>query len=296
MNPRPLARPVGHARRRTPPVRRRSAGLTATRAAALLVMLAAAAGIYGLASSPVFSLDHLKVEGGTLTSDDQVRSVLGLAVEPRVNLVTLDTGDLVARLEQLSTVGSAEVSVGLPGTLVVRIVDRAPILAWQVGERRLLVDVDGHVIDEVAAGAPLPDESLPLVVDRRVAGGALGLGGRLDPVDLDAARRLASLRPADVGSAAAALAVNVDDTDGFTVVPTAGGWVAVFGYYTTSQRTTEMIPGQVRLLRSLLAGREGSVARVVLASATDGTYVPRATPKATAGGSPSAGASPSAAP
>jgi hypothetical protein len=41
-----------------------------------------------------------------------------------------------------------------------------------------------------------------------------------------------------------------------------------------------MIPGQVRLLRSLIAGREASVARVILASETDGTYIPRPSPEA----------------
>jgi hypothetical protein len=41
-----------------------------------------------------------------------------------------------------------------------------------------------------------------------------------------------------------------------------------------------MIPGQVRLLRDLIDGREATVRRVILASATDGTYVPRSTPKA----------------
>ena len=57
------------------------------------------------------------------------------------------------------------------------------------------------------------------------------------------------------------------------------GWSAVFGFYTPSLRTTELIPGQVRLLRSLLVGREQLVDRVILASETDGTYTPRATPK-----------------
>jgi hypothetical protein len=40
-----------------------------------------------------------------------------------------------------------------------------------------------------------------------------------------------------------------------------------------------MIPGQVRLLRSLLAGREPEVRRIILASETSGTYVPRSTPR-----------------
>ena len=50
--------------------------------------------------------------------------------------------------------------------------------------------------------------------------------------------------------------------------------------------TTELIPGQVRLLRSLLLGREGLIERIVLASETDGTYVPKPTPKPTARPSP----------
>ena len=57
----------------------------------------------------------------------------------------------------------------------------------------------------------------------------------------------------------------------------------MFGFYTPSLRTTDLIPGQVRLLRSLLAGREATIKRVVLASQTDGTYVPRATPSPSSG-------------
>ena len=44
--------------------------------------------------------------------------------------------------------------------------------------------------------------ALPVIDDRRAASVGLSVGQRLDPVDLDAATRLASLRPADVGSAA----------------------------------------------------------------------------------------------
>ena len=56
------------------------------------------------------------------------------------------------------------------------------------------------------------------------------------------------------------------------------GWRAVFGFYTASLRTPELVPGQVRLLRSLLIGREAMVDRVILASETDGTYTTRSSP------------------
>jgi hypothetical protein len=65
----------------------------------------------------------------------------------------------------------------------------------------------------------------------------------------------------------------------------------VFGFYTPSLRTPEMIPGQVRFLRSLLvAQEEAMVARVILASETDGTWVPVPSPEASP--SPSGGGLP----
>ena len=108
---------------------------------------------------------------------------------------------------------------------------------------------------------------------------ACSVGTRLDPQDVDAATRLASLVPADVGSAAKALQIRVTDENGFVIRADPQGWLAIFGFYTPSLRTTDLIPGQVRLLRSLLIGREPLVDRVILASDTDGTYVPKPTPK-----------------
>ena len=86
------------------------------------------------------------------------------------------------------------------------------------------------------------------------------MGSTLDPVILDAALRLGSLRPADLGTAATKLAIRLDDQDGFVMTADPVGWSATFGFYTPTLRTTDLIPGQVRLLRSLLAGREDEVA------------------------------------
>jgi hypothetical protein len=58
----------------------------------------------------------------------------------------------------------------------------------------------------------------------------------------------------------------------------------VFGFYTPTLRTTDLVPGQVRLLRSLIYGREAAVLRIVLADDRSGTYVPR--PGASASPSP----------
>jgi hypothetical protein len=119
---------------------------------------------------------------------------------------------------------------------------------------------------------------LPVVEDQRAASAGLSVGRSLDAIDLDAATRLASLVPSDVVSSAEALAVTVTDRNGFVVRTRPSGWSAVFGFYTPTLRTPTIIPGQVRLLRSLLIGREHLVERIILASETDGTYIPRPTP------------------
>ena len=50
-------------------------------------------------------------------------------------------------------------------------------------------------------------------------------------------------------------------------------WTATFGFYTPTLRTPELVPGQVRLLRSLMARiGEGRLATILLADTTDGTY------------------------
>ena len=125
------------------------------------------------------------------------------------------------------------------------------------------------------------DAKLPagvaVVEDRRSGAGAtLAIGGHLDAVDADVATRLGSLTPTDVGSAAPKLRIVVTDGDGF-VLTASKGWTAVFGFYSPATRSTDLIPCQVRLLRSLLDGREGTLTRIILASDADGTYIPKAT-------------------
>lgn len=284
---RPAARPTGRRPtaaaplRRTRSVRRASAGLSPIRAGALLAMLLCAAGIYGVASASAFGYGDLAIEGAVFTAADDVAGAIDTG--DGENLFSLVTAPLEARLRELPTVREADVSVRLPETLLVRLEERSAILVWRVGARRYLVDVDGALFARLDADTP-PEAAadLPVVEDRRAASAGLSVGRRLEAVDLDAATRLASLRPADVGSEAEGLGVLLTDANGFTVRTRPGSWSAIFGFYTPSLRTPELIPGQVRLLRSLLIGREPLVERIILASETDGTYIPKPTPRPSA--------------
>lgn len=266
--------------RRTRVIRRASAGLSPVRAGAALALLVSAAAMYGVANSSAFTSGRLDIEGAAYTPTADLEAAMAPA--KGVNLFALSTAPLEARLRELPTVVDAAVSVRLPDVLSVRVTEREPILVWELGSRHYLVDVDGLLFARLDMGEPpATADALPRVQDRRAGSVGLAIGRSLDAVDLDAARRLASLVPADVGSEASRLDVVVNDQSGFIVVGQPVGWRAVFGFYTASLRTTELIPGQVRLLRSLLIGREQLVDRVILASETDGTYVPRPTPTPT---------------
>jgi cell division protein FtsQ len=264
--------------RRTRPVRRASAGLSVVRAGAALAMLVSAAAIYGVGASSAF--DYTKLQLAGLTFTDQKAVEAALAAARGENLFGLSTAPLEQALEKMATVASARVQVQLPGTLAVSIDERKPVLVWKVGQDRYLVDAGGTLFARLPVESPPAARSLPVIEDRRAGARIVEVGGHLDPVDLDAATRLASLVPPDLGSSAASLGVTVSDENGFVVDAKPAGWSAVFGFYTPSLRTTELIPEQVRLLRSLLAGREEKVDRVILASATDGTYTQKAAPSA----------------
>lgn len=272
---RPGARPGGRGRH-TKPVRRASAGLTPIRAGAALALLVAVAGLYGAVSSDAFSLRQVEVTGLTWTDHDD--ALEALALPDGANLFSLRTGQLADRLAVIPAIRGAEVAVELPDRVRVDVMEREALLAWNAAGQRYLVDGDGLLFGVLGDVPPPEADTLPIVSDRRAEAGSLGVGSVLDPVILDAALRLGSLRPADLGSVATDLEIVLDDANGFVMRAPDVGWHAVFGFYTPTLRTTDLVPGQVRLLRSLLAGREDAVLRVILADDRSGTYEPRPTP------------------
>jgi cell division septal protein FtsQ len=272
-NSKPVVRPAGLPVRRNR-IRRATGLLTPVRAGAAFVMVLVTLGIYGVGASTAFTYRQLDFDAGpsAYTTRDAVVQALGLdSASPNLFLVKTDRFE--QRLLEMPAVTSADVSVSLPDVLRVRIVERQPVVIWNVGGHRFLVDRTGLVFAPATAGGP--GEGLPAVTDRRASSSAVDVGAQVDPVDLDAATRLAGVTPADIGSTASELRVSIEDGDGYVIRPVGVPWVARFGVYTQSLRTTDMIPGQVRLLRSLLAGRELTVKLVTLADERNGTYVDR---------------------
>jgi hypothetical protein len=237
---------------------------TARRALAALTLLAAAAALYGVTASSAFVLapDGLLVHGAAYADDAAVRHLLGLDDAVRPNLFVLDAARLARALRALPTVDEARpdavsIRVALPDRLIVELRERMPILAWQVGVRRFLVDVDGVLLAEVGAAET---SGLPVIADARASATGLHVGGNLEPVDLAVAGRIGAVTPAMLGSAAAHLSVEVSEDEGFVLLPDEASWRAVFGIYTPHLRSPDLVAAQVQCLASLLRGQEASVA------------------------------------
>ena len=277
-------RRAGGPGRRTRSIRRSSAGLTPARAGAALAMLFSAGAIYGLAATSAFGFGRLQIEGATITPEAAIRE--RLALTEGENLFEIQTEPLEARLREIPAIAVADISIGLPDTVAIRIEERKAILIWQIGERRLLVDDAGLLFFRLDKSPPPSVAELPVIIDTRAVSAKLGVGVTVDQVDFDAARRLASLTPEAVGSSASGLSVGVTDENGFVVSSVPKSWVAVFGYYTPTLRKTDLIPGQTQVLKNLLLGREPTVAVVILGDDRVGTYIPKASPSASASPQP----------
>jgi cell division septal protein FtsQ len=274
------ARRAGGPGRRTRPVRRSSAGMTPVRAGAALGMLVTAGAIYGLAATSAFGYSPaaLRIEGAVVTPEAAIRE--RLALEPGQNIFQIASGPLEAAILEIPAVAGVEVSVGLPDTVVVDVEERRPILVWQVGERAFLADGTGLLFAERVDPVPAAVADLPVVVDERRGSRSLDVARTIEPLDLDAASRLASLTPAQLGSAAGGLRVGLTDENGFVVRSVPEGWTAVFGKYVHGLRPPELIPGQVLALTKLFAEvGETRIETAILADDRNGTYIPRATPK-----------------
>lgn len=211
--------PVGRSRR---PVRRSGRGRWLLR---LLILVPLALGlIFGghfLLTASYFQVQHIQIEG---TRNEQLITAIQRLQLGGVNIFLANTGADAAQVEALPPVSSATVTRSLPDTLVVHVVERQPVLIWQVGSSAFQVDATGVLIDQVQQS-----NGLPVVSDEHQSdqnGRPFKPGGKIDPAMVQMARQLLERLPAEAGITSFSLH---DTLDYGLVMVSADGWQARFG-------------------------------------------------------------------
>jgi hypothetical protein len=228
------------------------------------------------ARASLTTVAHISVVGTLLINPDAVIAAANIPIGSSLLGVNLRAAE--EAVAALPLVASVRVSAGLPDGIQIRVREKSLLLRWQIGDLVYAVTESGELLGDTAALdlAPTAAAALaaaPLLYDDRERS-PLPTVGQLTVTELDVATRLASLTPEDLGTGATTLTLRLLSDFGFVVQATGPSieWHAVFGIYSATIRPTSMIPGQVRLLRSLLAGRETRIGWVILADDQAGTY------------------------
>ena len=248
------------------------------------------------ARASLTTVGNISVVGALLLDPDAVIAAANIPIGSSLLGVNLRAAE--EAVAALPLVASVRVSAGLPDGIQIRVREKSLLLRWQIGDLAYAVTEGGELLGNIdtldlAPTAAAALAAAPLLYDDRVPSPLLTVR-QLTATELDVTTRLASLTPEDLGTGATTLSLRLLSDFGFVVEATGPSieWHAVFGIYSATIRPTSMIPGQVRLLRSLLAGRETRIGWVILADDQAGTY----TAKGVRPPPPSVGPSPSPAP
>ena len=112
----------------------------------MALLVGAAWVVYDSASSDRFQVRSIRVQGTVLLSRAEIENVVAVT---GANIFWVDRGQVAARLRALPLVQRAEVSVALPDTVEVTIVERQPAAFWVSGGESYLVDREGVILKAV---------------------------------------------------------------------------------------------------------------------------------------------------
>ena len=167
-------------------------------------------GVFAAATyTPLFHVRHVSVRGAPGLSRSEIERLAG--IDPSTNVFHVDTGALEVKLQQDPRIQTASVDRELPGTLVIRIRERTPVAAIEVGGASVAVAGDGTLLPGSSTGG------LPMI---QVPGGVPS-----DSIRITAAQAVAAMSAA-LRDRVRAL---VPATDGEITIDIAGGLSVDYG-------------------------------------------------------------------
>jgi len=190
-----------------------------------------------VATDARFAVNRVVVVGVAGLSGSTVAETTGVLGR---SVFAVDSDVVARRVAALPGVQRSDVHTEAPGTIVVRIEERQPVLIWEAADQSFLVDADGDVLGQpdTAASRPLPRlqavPGVPIPV----------IGGRVADGPIRAAVALNARLPAETGLTEAA--ITLDPVAGLIVQ--TGTWRAVVG-------NDELLGKKLAILKQILAQR-----------------------------------------
>lgn len=197
----------------------------------LLILL----GIYFVFNGAAFRIDHISIVG---THDATlVQSIQHMGIQGQ-NIFLLDAAALATRIGLFPLVASAQLDKQWPNQLAVTIVERTPVLLWQMQQGTYSVDSSGVVI--APASQTTGADHLMMVVDTsspKSGGKALHPGARLPQADVNFALQVGAFVPSLTSITAFTLryertappAQTNSAESAVYVIESPDGWVAYLG-------------------------------------------------------------------
>ncbi len=205
------------------------------------LVVSVAFGLHTLLTAPYFEVQQITIQG---TRSGQVIAAIKRLHLTGVNIFLADTSADAAHIETLPPIAAASVTRSLPNTLLVRVVERQPVLIWQVGAVLYSVDAGGAIIAQVQQAGGLPvirDEH-----SRDQDGHPFAPGGKIDPKIIQMARQLLEQVP----TASGITSFTLRDTLAYGIVLiSADGWQARFGGPDNLQNKINELAAILQLVR-----------------------------------------------
>ena len=178
-----------------------------------------------MALEPDPRVSSITVTGAHHPVPDAVRAATGLAGRPIFSTSAAGASRAIAALP---AVREARVTLLLPNTARVEVVEREAIGRWLIGDVEYYVDADGYLFGSVdPAGAP----ALRVADDRDATRLCASLGPQacVDPAVVEAAFRLARIKPGELRADLVRPEVRIDRGALGLVLRSGSGWEVRFG-------------------------------------------------------------------
>ncbi|MBS7813558.1 cell division protein FtsQ/DivIB [Roseococcus pinisoli] len=116
----------------------------------------AATSLASLGRGPGFSIQEIRIEGREFSPREAL--LTAIATTPGEPILDFDPAAAKERLERIAWVEHAHVERRLPGTILIRLVERRAFAVWQKDRQFALIDREGRVMatEQLQAFGPLP--------------------------------------------------------------------------------------------------------------------------------------------